>query len=237
MKKILLIICAVFMLTAPVIAQEDDCFEKGGMWDASQQQCVVQGSLEINIDYPLSVMQYDFVEQTVDEFIQQRKTEFIQFFSEGGFFPGVPAPWGLWIEYEEYQFSDTVISLSFTISDYTGGAHPNSYFQTFTFDLAENRVIAFDELFVEGSDPLSTIYPIVQQKLTELIGDYSDPQWIETGSGENLANYQSFVLTENSLIILFPPYQVAAYAAGPQQVEIPLADLNAILKPEFVPSG
>ncbi len=233
MKKLALVI-VILLMSSGVFAQEDECFQKGGTWDAALEKCVLKGSLEINISYPLSATENEFVAQTVDAFIEQQKTQFLQFFAEGGFYAGVPAPWGLWIDYEEYQFSESVISLKFIISDYTGGAHPNTYFQTYTFDLAQETVIGFEDLFLEGANPLATIAPLAQQQLTETMGEFADPQWITEGTGENPANYQSFVLTEDSLIVLFPPYQVAAYAAGPQQVEIPLADLSAILKPEFV---
>lgn len=233
MKKLALVI-VILLMSSGVFAQEDECFQKGGTWDAEQEKCVLKGSLEINISYPLSATENEFVAQTVDTFIEQQKTQFLQFFAEGGFYPGVPAPWGLWIDYEEYQFSESVISLKFIISDYTGGAHPNTYFQTYTFDLTQETLIGFEDLFLEDSNPLAMIAPLAQQQLTETMGEFADPQWIAEGTGENPANYQSFVLTETSLILLFPPYQVAPYAAGPQQVEIPLADLSAILKPEFV---
>jgi Protein of unknown function (DUF3298) len=35
------------------------------------------------------------------------------------------------------------------------------------------------------------------------------------------------------LIFYFPPYQVTAYAAGPQQVEIPFVALHTLLAPPF----
>lgn len=234
MKKLVLLIGILVASIFPVMAQEDACFQKGGTWDAEQEKCVLQGGLEININYPLAAAENEFVAQTVDTFIEQQKTQFLQFFAEGGFYPGVPAPWGLWIDYEEFQFSESVISLKFIISDYTGGAHPNTYFQTYTFDLTQETVIGFEDLFLEGSNPLAVLAPLAQQQLMETMGEFADTQWITEGTGENPANYQSFVLTESSLILIFPPYQVAPYAAGPQQVEIPLANLSAILKPNFV---
>jgi hypothetical protein len=41
------------------------------------------------------------------------------------------------------------------------------------------------------------------------------------------------VITPDALTFFFPPYQVAAYAAGPQTVSIPLAQLGALLAPPF----
>jgi hypothetical protein len=192
----------------------------------------------MDVSYPITPAQYPVVEQTVDTFIAETRSQFLagvtapemfNFPSTGGFF--------LSISYEEYRFSDTIINLVFTIADYTGGAHPNSYYKTFTFDLEQERVIILDDLFVEGSNPLAVISPIVQQDLITRIGEMTDPTWIEQGTGENPENYQNFAITPDALIFFFPPYQVAAYAAGPQQASIPLSQLNAILASPFNGAG
>lgn len=235
MKKFATLICLLIVLVSvlPVYAQEAECTEKGGNWDAKAETCLLKGGLDIQISYPTELMQHDFVEQTVDDFISTKRAEFLQWYSESSFYPGSSNLWSLYIIYETYQQADTILSLSFTVSDYTGGAHPNSYFQTFIFDVTQEKVLAFEDIFVESA--LTTISPIVQASLTETLGDLSDAAWIETGTGTDPINYQNFVLTEESVIFLFNPYQVAPYVAGPQMVEIPLTDLSAVLTPEFVP--
>lgn len=235
MKKTLLIffVLGLFMAIPAVSAQEDECFRKGGLWDTETEQCTIQAVLQIEIQYPTELMEYDFIEDVLDEYIQQRREEFLGFFGEGAFYP-TPGAWFLGIDYELYQFSEDILSVNFIVSDYTGGAHPNSYFATFTFDLAQEKQLTLEDIFVVESAPFATLYPIVEADLKDKIGDYTDPDWLQSGTGENPANYQNFVLTETSIIFLFPPYQVAAYAAGPQTVEVPLADLNEILAPPFV---
>jgi hypothetical protein len=137
------------------------------------------------------------------------------------------------IGYDEYRFSNDIISLLFTISDYTGGAHPNSYYRTFTFDLVEEHVLTLDDVFVNTADALSVISPLVQQNLLTQAGDMSDPTWIEQGTGFVPENYQNFAITPDELIFFFPPYQVAAYAAGPQEVHLPLEQIGSVLAAAF----
>jgi hypothetical protein len=217
-----------------VVAQEDVCYEKGGTWNAEDTTCNIQHQIEMDVSYPITLAQYPIVEQTVDAFIAETRSQFLAgvtapemfaFPSTGGFF--------LSISFDEYRFSDTVISLVFTVADYTGGAHPNSWYRTFTFDLAQGREITLGDLFIEGSNPLAVISPIVQQDLLTRIGEMTDPTWIEQGTGENPVNYQNFAITPDALIFFFPPYQVAAYAAGPQQSSIPLSQISAILASPF----
>jgi hypothetical protein len=89
---------------------------------------------------------------------------------------------------------------------------------------------------VAGSNPWPTIAPIVQQSLESQLSAAinapltdEDKQWIQTGTGEDPQNYQVFVLDGDSLVFHFPPYQVAAYAAGPQSVAIPLSSLIGLV--------
>jgi hypothetical protein len=215
-------------------AQEDVCYEKGGTWDPANTTCAIQHSIDVEVSYPITLAQYPVVEQMVDVFIAETRSQFLagvtapemfNFPSTGGFF--------LSISYDEYRFSDTIVSLVFTIADYTGGAHPNSYYKTFTFDLEQGREISLGDLFIEGSDPLAVIAPIVQQDLLTRIGEMTDPTWIQQGTGENPANYQNFAITPDALIFFFTPYQVAAYAARPQQSSIPLSQIGVILASPF----
>jgi hypothetical protein len=106
------------------------------------------------------------------------------------------------------------------------------------FDLAQEQQVMLDDLFTSTEDALAVISPIVQADLTaQMDEDLADPQWIEDGTGTNPDNYQNFVLTEDSLIFFFPPFQVAPYAAGAFEVTIPLADISSVLAPEYQPAG
>jgi hypothetical protein len=214
------------------LAQDDKCFEKGGFWDPEQERCVVKSGIEIDIKYPLEIVTYPFVEQTVDEFLFSTRSRYVSDFVEYGMAAWSPGLWGLYIDYEIFQYSPDVLSLKFTISDYTGGAHGNLYFQTYTFDLVQSRILTLNELFLPGIDPLATLAPIVQADLAAQMGEFADPTWIQEGT-DSLDEYVSFVITLDSLVFFFPPYQVNAYAAGPQTVQIPLAQISAILAPPF----
>jgi uncharacterized protein YecT (DUF1311 family) len=58
----------------------------------------------------------------------------------------------------------------------------------------------------------------------------TDSDWIKRGAGPNARNYRAFVLTAKALDVFFDAYQVAAYAAGPQEAHIPLAAIKAELR-------
>lgn len=221
--------------------QQDTCFNKNGTWNDAEQKCEFITGVQVSAVYPLELVGKGVAETTIDTYLQHTQQTFEESYTPDYSLPSFLNNWSMNISYELYHFSDDVVSIKFTNDYYTGGAHPNHDFTTFTFDLADDRQIYLQDLFVEGSDPWKVIAPIVQQDLEEHLAEVfgtalsdDDKNIITIGAGENPDNYQNFALTSDSLIFFFPPYQVAAYAAGAQEVSIPLDQLSDILKPEYL---
>ncbi|MDP2593962.1 MAG: RsiV family protein [bacterium] len=131
--------------------------------------------------------------------------------------------------------SPHTVSYIFTTSEDMGGAHPNSFFKTFTFNMTTGKQLALGELFAPGADYLGTLSRIARAKLPEIIGQYADQKMIADDTTPDAKNFQNFFIDNATLNILFDPYAVAAYAAGPQTLQIPLADLASILGGEHKP--
>ncbi len=133
------------------------------------------------------------------------------------------------IEYSMYEGKNTV-SYLFTIYADTGGAHPNGHFRTFTFNRADGRYLLLEDIFfgnyLEKIASLSRAQVIADIK-TQFEGE---PTIFEEGFAPNEENYSNFYIEGATLVIVFPPYQIAAYAAGPQKAEIPLATLADYLR-------
>ncbi len=233
MKKWLLILCLIAVLPGvPILAQEDVCLDLGGTFDGVTHVCSFTNGLTITIDYPAEFATYPASTMTViDQFLEDQQ---VAIYNAAAADPTPPGPYFLGIDTDIFAYDSHVRSILFTISDYTGGAHPNLYYTTYTFDQRDGHFIDLEDLFIPGSDPLATIFPIVQADLLAQMGVGADETWINSGTGTTWSNYASFVLTSDSLIFYFPPYQVAPYAAGPFEVVIPLADIRAIFRPPYL---
>ncbi|MDO8407753.1 MAG: RsiV family protein [bacterium] len=131
--------------------------------------------------------------------------------------------------------SPHTVSYIFTTSEETGGAHPNVFFKTFTFDKQAGAELSLADLFAPGADYLGMLSKIARAKLPALIGQYADQKMITDGTTPETNNFQNFFVDNATLDILFEPYDVAPYAAGSQTLQIPLADLASILKSEYRP--
>lgn len=125
------------------------------------------------------------------------------------------------------------VSYVFTIYEDTLGAHGNSYFRTFTFDLTTGRALALADLFLPQAAYLDRLSSLSRAGLPAVIGEFADTAYIQRGTAPQAENFEDFYLEKGTFVLLFEPYQVAPYAAGSQMLRIPRSELSSILKPEY----
>ena len=131
---------------------------------------------------------------------------------------------------------DDLISVVLEVSDYeAGAAHPNSYSEVMNFDLKNGKVLKLADLFQPGSKYLQAIsaYSIADLKKQGKQGQDSmleDEDWIQRGAGPDAENYSNWTIGKKGVGIIFDPYQVASYAAGPQHVLVPYSALKGLTK-------
>lgn len=181
----------------------------------------------------ISLME-DFIEDTVQEF--KKQGNFDNLTPEDVQIMGLSEDRkeSIRIGYEEYTAAHTV-SYAFTLFVDTLGAHPNTFYRTFSFDLQTGQELTLADLFLPRSDYLKRLSAISQFELAKALGESADIEYIAQGTEPDTVNFQTFVVDTDALVLLFPPYQVAPYAAGPQSVRIPLSQLKEILAPEYQP--
>jgi hypothetical protein len=132
-------------------------------------------------------------------------------------------------QYKLLSSPGNLVSLKFQIMIYIEGtAHPGTHSRTVTYDLEAGADVRLEQLFLPGSDYLEGIanYCIAQLS-TRNIGFES----FSSGAQPVPENYGSWNITPDGLLITFDEYQVAAYAAGPQEVVVPYAELKSVIDP------
>lgn len=138
--------------------------------------------------------------------------------------------------YDFRYATDDLISLEWGESTYEGGAaHGNHLTQVLNYDVKKGRKLLLPDLFIDKSKYLTVIANYCMKELKErskkedtmIFGDQ-----IESGAGPRADNYRAWSITKKGLWITFDPYQVAAYAAGPQHVLVPYSALKDIIRPD-----
>ena len=121
-------------------------------------------------------------------------------------------------------------SFKFEFSFYSdGAAHPGSYSITTNYDLGQGRELALGDLFLLNSNYLETIATYCANELSKQ--PFADPVFME-GAKPTVENYRTLNISPEGLRITFDEYQVAPYAAGPQAVTVPYAELKSLIDPQ-----
>ena len=132
--------------------------------------------------------------------------------------------------YQLLSSPGNLVSIKFQITTYIqGAAHPGSHSRTVTYDLEAGTDISLDQLFLSNSDYLQKIsdYCVTQLETRNI-----DFQNFTSGADPVPTNYGNWNITPEGLLITFDEYQVAPYAAGPQEVTIPFSEIQSILDPQ-----
>src|SRR5207237_10446505 len=138
-------------------------------------------------------------------------------------------------DYEIRLATDDLISIEFSESAYErGAAHPNSNTSVLNYDIRNGKKLALPDLFNAKSNYLKAISDYCIKDLKQQAKKEKDSMltddMIQSGASARADNFKSWTIAKQGLWITFDPYQVAAYAAGPQQVLIPYPALKDLIK-------
>lgn len=127
--------------------------------------------------------------------------------------------------YSVLRPSQDAVSLVFEIWTYTGGAHGNLDIITLNYSLITGQRLNFVDIFEDVDKALSLLSEQSRKVLSRRLAGGRMDQWILDGTTQEVENFSSLGLTRQGVRVYFQPYQVAAWAAGAQEVDIPLDDL------------
>ena len=110
-----------------------------------------------------------------------------------------------------------IVSAQLILSQYTGGAHPMTILSGVSFDRMSGKRLLVD-------DALALIGKTIAQVSAEASAQFEEKfgkDFFSEGANTDPENFSSFTISANQVTFIFQPYQVAAYAAGPQMVSFP----------------
>ncbi|MEK7133998.1 MAG: DUF3298 domain-containing protein [Patescibacteria group bacterium] len=120
----------------------------------------------------------------------------------------------LTVRYESPYIGSDIVSFKLVISEYTGGAHPNSLFSGLNFDRATGKRLLQSDAFKMIGMTAQQVSVAATAQLKQKLGE----TFFSEGANSNPENFSSFLISADKVTFIFQPYQVAAYAAGPQEV-------------------
>ena len=124
-----------------------------------------------------------------------------------------------------------MVSFITEVYTYTGGAHGNTVWVPHTINVISETPhnLSLGELF-RDKDYMKKLNVIIERMVTENPDKYSE-LWQKPEITKE--NEDRFYMTDNELVIFFPPYELSYYAKGFIEFPIPISELNPILNEEF----
>ncbi|MDN4518178.1 RsiV family protein [Mycolicibacterium austroafricanum] len=228
----LLAVPAAGLLAAPAAGAQSACAELGGTVDAEQTCHVHAENSTYRLDYTFPVDYPD--QQALAAYLTQTRDGFVNV-SE------MPGSWNLpyvldgrGTGYRTGPDGAGARSVVFEVYENVGGAHPQTWFKAFNWDVAKKAPITFDTLFRPDTKPLDVIFPIVQKDISRQLGVDAP---ISAADGLDPAKYQEFALTDDSLIFYFGQGEIMPGAGGALQATVPRSAVAAMLAEPAVTQG
>ena len=138
----------------------------------------------------------------------------------------------------DYKVTDNnnILGLHLNISEYTGGAHHVRYDKSYYYNKESNEIVSIKD-FLEKDTSLDKLANLSYYYVMKYSDDNNlnfDKEGVKEGLSSNLNNFEHFNFIDDGLEFIFPPYQIAYYAAGEIKIVIPYDELNGIIKNKYL---
>lgn len=168
--------------------------------------------------YALPVTGRAFVDAALKAHLEDRRKEVQELLRSTGVGRGrLRANMDL-VTFKAFTASPALLSIRFEHYRDTGGAHGNTTYATYVFDLKRNAVLRLENMFTNLPAALAVLSELAALRMDQVMGGAPFPE----GYAPKAENFSVFVLDGDALVFTFPPYQVASHAQGTQTLRVPL---------------
>lgn len=118
-----------------------------------------------------------------------------------------------------------LLTLLYSGSGYSGGAHGYYYESYKVFDLKKNVVINQKDVFKNPNDPA----------WAKILNDhFTDPDQRDMLLADKITLNNNFFFDDQKITFVYNQYEITAYAAGVVNITIKFSEIKNMLKPEFI---
>ncbi|MFD2916787.1 DUF3298 and DUF4163 domain-containing protein [Psychroserpens luteus] len=183
----------------------------------------INQTLENYIIKQINVSENDDTDGNIHDAIAKFNNEYISFKND---FPDSAQQWEVLIDGEVTYRSPEIISIAITTYLDTGGAHGNTNVRFFNFNPQTGKQYNKKEL-ISNAQGLSEV---IKEKLaTEIKEETSEIIMEDVFFGKEFQLPETLGYSDEGLIVLYNPYEVASYSQGIVEFTIPFGDVSEFL--------
>lgn len=220
--------------------------------ESAANEDVVQGNgYSYHVRYPQLAPEWSALADALRTYAAARKKDFLDA-RLAGETTDAP-PYSLDLEFTIARRTSDFVSVLANGNVSTGGAHPAPLVASFNLHVADGKLTELADLFtdsgvalaalseearrqLEGSNEAKLREAMPEKDRAAALKDMRD--WVERGTAAKAENFSVFLVDgldtkAIGLTLIFPSDQVAAYADGAQQIEVPAKVFYQLLKPEY----
>lgn len=138
-------------------------------------------------------------------------------------------PYQLFSDYKVSYNAKGYLSMTTLVYTYTGGAHGGSATTSYNVDINSGEAISLKSMFQEGVNYKDLINKEIAAQIAQQPENYFEGEY----GFKTIADEQNFYLKEGMLVVYFSEYEIAPYATGTPEFNIPISLLKESLKPEY----
>lgn len=127
---------------------------------------------------------------------------------------------------------DTVLSLLYSTSTYTGGAHGSYGYRGYTFSTEDGSLISLDDLSAKPEELRKTL---LERMKAALEGSEQPAMEITDEMLLGLLRNGSWYLSRSGIVIFPDLYEIASYAEGIKMFEVSYSELDGLIDEKYLP--
>ncbi len=129
---------------------------------------------------------------------------------------------------EIFYAQNSLLTVGFGQSTFSGGAHGMHGTTVKTFDLADKKALKISDVFTPGYE--KTLAVALEKNARKQLGLRPDQPLTEALFENKIEPNENFGLTSKGIFFNYVPYEIAAYAAGEIQIFVPFENVRDALK-------
>lgn len=188
------------------------------------------------IAYTLFESQETSIEKVCNEFVETRKNEYMEFLPDYLNDKDSEMPM-VWLN-NSYNISGEVkigykdyINYIILWDEFTGGAHPNSYYTVLNFDPATGEEVVLQDILKENyEEPLTEL--LISTLAADLeVEDYEgikEKGYLYPNADMYISN--NYILEKEQIVFIYNKYDIAPYAVGDITISISYDNIKDLLK-------